>query len=92
VEHPKELRAQIGKYNALISGSFALQFFERPAKWTAADMDIYVEFGDDLAGLSLYLVEQEGYIKQPVTVHIITYKVEEFLYQASASTLAFLVN
>jgi len=92
VEHPKELRAQIGKHNALISGSFALQFFERPTRWEAADINIYVERGNDATCLSRYLIEQEGYTIQLAIPDIHASMVDHFFDQASASTLSFRVN
>lgn len=50
--------------NALISGSFALQFFER-VTWPESDLDILVEEGDGLEEMKKYLTGSEGYTKVP---------------------------
>ena len=42
---PRRLREQLGQHNALISGSFALQFFER-VTWEKSDLNIFVGHGD----------------------------------------------
>lgn len=47
-------------HNALISGSFAIQFFEG-LKWTESDLDIFVESGPGVTKLRQYLFEVEGY-------------------------------
>ncbi|KAL8755015.1 MAG: hypothetical protein Q9199_003945 [Rusavskia elegans] len=46
--------------NALISGSFAIQFFERVV-WSSSDLDMYVEEGEDSDTIAQYLVMSEGY-------------------------------
>ena len=50
----------MGKYGALISGSFAIQFFERVV-WEESDLDIFVEEGLDASNFEQYLCEKEGY-------------------------------
>ena len=50
----------MAKYDALISGSFALQFFER-VTWPDSDLDIFVEQGEGCELFCKYLVEAEGY-------------------------------
>ena len=48
-------------HNALISGSFAIQFFER-LHWNESDLDIFVEFHHpNPTVLEQYLCEREGY-------------------------------
>ena len=60
VEDPRRFRSQLGKCNALISGSFALQFFERVA-WEGSDLDLFVEAGEDAQVLANHLVQVERY-------------------------------
>lgn len=60
VKDPRGLREQLGKHDALISGSFALQFFERVC-WEESDLDIYVEQGEGATQLTRYLKKVEGY-------------------------------
>lgn len=49
-------------HDALISGSFAIQFFER-VNWDESDLDIFVhdERGTGTRGFEQYLCEREGY-------------------------------
>lgn len=61
VKQPTGLRSQLGKCNALISGSFALQSFER-VFWDESDLDIFVQDGRGSGELGLYLAEAEGYV------------------------------
>lgn len=61
VNQPAGLRSQLGKCTALISGSFALQFFER-VFWDESDLDIFVQDGRGSGELGLYLAEEEGYV------------------------------
>lgn len=58
--YPHRFRSQLGRCNALVSGSFATQFFER-VTWTDADIDIYVENELQTHALRAYLEETEGY-------------------------------
>lgn len=51
----------MARTNALISGSFALQFFDR-VHWPASDLDINVRQGSDI--LESYLCRIEGYTLQ----------------------------
>lgn len=53
-------RSQMGRYNALISGSVALQLFER-ALWKESDLDILIEKGENARAFGSYLAEKEGY-------------------------------
>lgn len=54
VDNPNVLRWNMAHYNALISGSFAMQFFDR-LTWEASDLDIFVETGDAVDALDCYL-------------------------------------
>ncbi|KAI0012491.1 hypothetical protein F4779DRAFT_614462 [Xylariaceae sp. FL0662B] len=60
IKHPVGFRSQLGKSDALISGSFALQFLERVV-WPESDLDIMVQDGENLEGLARFLTETEGY-------------------------------
>jgi len=70
VDDPLRFRSQLRKQNAVISGSFALQFFERVV-WEDSDLDIYAQAGLPTTYLAQYLRETEGYDIQ------MTYKGEE---------------
>lgn len=59
VKDPRRLREQLGQHNALISGSFVLQFFER-VTWEKSDLDIFVGHRD-VQSFRRYLVQEEGY-------------------------------
>lgn len=60
VRDPAGLRSQMGRCDALISGSAALQFFER-VTWKESDLDIFVEAGAGAERLSDHLCQTEGY-------------------------------
>ena len=60
VHDASSLRSQMGKYDALIDGSFAIQFFER-LTWPDSDLDFFVEQGRGFESFCKYLVEAEGY-------------------------------
>lgn len=66
VGDPVGLRSQMGRCDALISGSFALQFFDRVV-WNDFDLDIYVQGprlnpgSTKLDGMARYLIYEEGY-------------------------------
>lgn len=60
VDDPLQFRSQLRKHSAIISGSFALQFFERVV-WEVSDLDIYARAGLAAIGLAEYLCEAEGY-------------------------------
>jgi hypothetical protein len=53
----------LAEHDALISGSFALQFFERII-WRDSDLDVYVEDRKSPDALGDYLVGHEGYALQ----------------------------
>ena len=50
----------MGKSDALISGSFAVQYFER-VLWEESDMDVFVQRGKSAMELGRYLCTVEGY-------------------------------
>ena len=65
VTNPQNLRTELGRHDALISGSFAIQFFDGVV-WDESDLDIYVEGargegGEGDAAIGRYLMEKEGY-------------------------------
>ncbi|KAH8683003.1 hypothetical protein BGZ60DRAFT_551938, partial [Tricladium varicosporioides] len=67
VNDPPSLRSLMSQCNALISGSFALQFFERVV-WKNSHLDIYVECqpeGETALPLEEHLVGVEHYTLQP---------------------------
>lgn len=47
-------------HDALISGSFAIQFFER-VNWIESDLDIFVQDETGTWEFEQYLCEREGY-------------------------------
>lgn len=61
VEKPVGLRCKLAELNALISGSFALQFFD-DVVWKESDLDIFAQKGDECKVLEEYLVNEEGYV------------------------------
>lgn len=60
VRDPQFFRSQLGRHNALVSGSVALQLFER-VLWKESDLDIFIERGDDAEAFAKYLTKEEGY-------------------------------
>ncbi|KAI0910116.1 hypothetical protein F4823DRAFT_638049 [Ustulina deusta] len=59
-QDPVAFRAELGRADALISGSFALQFFANKF-WPESDLDINLREGEGVESLGKYLVEAEGY-------------------------------
>lgn len=51
----------MGQHDALISGSFALQFFER-VLWKESDLDMFVQQGHGAEAFCRYLCMEEGYV------------------------------
>ncbi len=49
------------EYDALISGTFVLQYFER-VLWEESDLDIFIKQGDGADASGRYLVKEEGYV------------------------------
>lgn len=64
VRNVNSFRSLMARTNALVSGSFALQFFDR-VHWPASDLDINVRQGSDI--LESYLCRVEGYTLQRST-------------------------
>jgi hypothetical protein len=50
----------MSKNNALVSGSFALQLFER-VYWEESDLDIFVKYDSEADSMGKYLVDVESY-------------------------------
>ena len=61
VRNPQEFRSRMGQHNAIISGSFVLQYFER-VYWEESDLDIFILDGIDADDFCHYLIRGEGYI------------------------------
>ncbi|KAI0424038.1 hypothetical protein F5Y09DRAFT_348133 [Xylaria sp. FL1042] len=59
-QNPRAFRTELGRADALISGSFALQFFANKF-WPESDLDINLRDGEGVESLGRYLVEVEGY-------------------------------
>ena len=60
VRDPCGLRSQTAKSDALIAGSFVVQFFERTS-WKPFDLDIFVEDGECANTFQRYLLDKECY-------------------------------
>jgi hypothetical protein len=60
VEKPLALRGVMRDHRAVISGSFALQFFERVI-WKESDLDLFVQKPSEAKALKEHLVRTEGY-------------------------------
>lgn len=60
VNDPCEFRSQMGQNNALVSGSVALQFFERVV-WKDTEMDVFILKGEGAENFCRYIQEREGY-------------------------------
>ncbi|MCJ1402670.1 hypothetical protein MMC11_005890 [Xylographa trunciseda] len=58
VDNPEGLLSKLGQCEALISGSFALQFFER-VTWRESDLDLFVRDGNGAEDLCEYLENVE---------------------------------
>ena len=50
----------MAKHNALISGSFVLQYFAR-VTYEASDLDVFIHIDDDIESFGNYLTSVEGY-------------------------------
>ncbi|CAJ2501734.1 Uu.00g045870.m01.CDS01 [Anthostomella pinea] len=59
-DKPIAFRAKLAQCNALIAGSFALQFFER-VHWAESDLDIEVQVGANLDAMHDFLINEAGY-------------------------------
>jgi len=72
VKDPCLFRSKLGEYDALVSGSFALQFFDRVI-WPESDLDIFMRVGAQ-KHFEEYLCQSEGY-----TLNTETERVEDTL-------------
>ncbi|KAI0165885.1 hypothetical protein GGR57DRAFT_449131 [Xylariaceae sp. FL1272] len=60
-DNPQAFRAELGRVDGLISGSFALQFFAC-TYWPESDLDLNIREGEGVEEMTDYLIEREGYI------------------------------
>ncbi|KAK6206043.1 hypothetical protein LQW54_007982 [Pestalotiopsis sp. IQ-011] len=60
-ENPIAFRDELGRRNAIITGAFAVQFFER-AVWGEPNMEIMVRQGRDAEGMRRFLQQEAGYV------------------------------
>lgn len=60
VTAPHMFRSQLGKHDALISGGFALSFFEFN-RWKVPNLDVFIEAGICAEEFTNYIREHEGY-------------------------------
>jgi hypothetical protein len=60
VADPRRFRMRLRDTEAVISGSFAVQFFDRTV-YRDADLDVFVEHGNHVKGLCKHLTSTEGY-------------------------------
>lgn len=58
--NPRAFRRQIGKTDALVSGSPVLQYFERTS-WNDSSLDIFVQAGEKADALTNYLTGNDCY-------------------------------
>lgn len=72
----------MAKSDALIFGSFALQFFER-SLWQPSDVDIYVKNGEGSEALGTYLAESEGYVLETTRENDEEYEGVEYIVSVS---------
>lgn len=59
-DEPTAFRSKLGECDALIAGSFALQFFEG-VFWRESDLDIEVQVGETLEKLHNFMIGRGGY-------------------------------
>ncbi|KAJ4409451.1 hypothetical protein N0V82_009471 [Gnomoniopsis sp. IMI 355080] len=62
--NPVAFRSQLALCDALIAGSFALQFFEQ-VDWLSSDIDLYARMGKDVEAMHSYFIKEEGYALAP---------------------------
>lgn len=68
----------MGEFDALISGHFVVEFFER-TKFPQRSLDIYIK-GAKAGRLVPRLIQKDGYLrKMPTQPFILSHGVEEFL-------------
>ena len=73
VRDPRALRSILGKHQGLISGSFALQFFER-VYWPDADLDMFFDSESGWTEMTQFLLEKEGYERRPLDDKELSYR------------------
>ena len=66
VDDPQGFRSQMARSDALISGTFAAQFFER-AFWERGTLDVWVQGGEGFELFSTYLHDIAGYSEIKLT-------------------------
>jgi hypothetical protein len=60
VAYPDMFRSQLGKYDALIYGGFALNFFDF-GSWRVPNLDVWMEAGTNAVDFINYIRKYEGY-------------------------------
>lgn len=83
---PSHVRSLMGEFDALISGHFVVEYFER-TKFPQRSLDIYIK-GAKAARFVPRLIQKDGYLrKMPTQPFILSHGVEEFLhYERESST------
>lgn len=61
VEDPVRFRTVLGRHQGLISGSFALQFFEG-VRWDGSDLDLFFDQDSGFKEMIGHLVDNEEYV------------------------------
>jgi len=72
VEQPLALRSVMRDHRVVISGSAALQFFERRC-WKESDLDVFVQKPSEAKALKEHLVRTEGYRRREASVDATQY-------------------
>lgn len=60
VKNPQALRTELARYDALISGGFAVQFFDGVV-WNELDLDIYAVYRNEDDQIGKHLMKNEEY-------------------------------
>ena len=72
MDNPVNFRSELAKHQGLISGSFALQFFEGVV-WPKSDLDIFIErtyiHDRSVEEMCEYLVREEDYVREKSQFH-----------------------
>jgi hypothetical protein len=61
VVDPDMFRSQLGKYDAFITGVFALKFFDFSGCWKVPNLDVFMEAGTHAVEFTNYIRKIEGY-------------------------------
>jgi hypothetical protein len=72
VSKPLALRSVMRDHRVVISGSVALQFFERTS-WKGSDLDLFVQKPSEAKALKEHLVRTEGYRRREASVDVTHY-------------------